>query len=98
MYIHIKFLNTTRINVYFHNRDQLVVPNMNSVFGSSRVFYDTRGSLNEMSWYASTVHLEKVEETILDKPGGRCNASATAKSDKLAACVAQYIERKVGCS
>ena len=95
------FDNSSQIEIYFHNRDQMIVPSINSVFGSSRVYYYTSGFIfpNRTLVYRSTVHLDKVEEMSLDRhEGRRCNASAQSKANNLAACVAKHIERKVGCT
>ncbi len=90
-----------KLDIYFHNREQLFFSNRNNVFGSVR--HSLHPSMHESkelqgsSSYVSVLELNKVEERSLDKPGEPCIERIEARNKSVGRCITESIEKVIGC-
>ncbi len=86
-----------QVDLYFHNRNQLLVPNRNEAFGSTREFFFNFDGDTPHRQFASFLELVETEERSLDKPGERCNDAVPADDSDLTRCITGHIEKQIGC-
>ncbi len=108
--------NIYGLNIYFHNRDQILVPNGNEAFGSAVKYafaLNLLSTTNHTQYRSCPIinlacfdkpttflsrmvfELRKTEEQLLDKPRERCLEGESYSN--LTACVAKFLEDKLGC-